>query len=149
MNNLKIKKAFDDACLSLRNKDRTEQEISIFLEKKNYDSETIETVIEILKEKNLINDEKYVRNFIQKELKKCKGISLIVSELIEKGIEREKVEKILKDMNITEETEYSFARALFKKKIIKYNNKLASEKIYRRGFSTDTIEKLFKDFRKD
>ncbi|MFN3966777.1 MAG: regulatory protein RecX [Endomicrobiia bacterium] len=157
MNNLKIKKALEYSYLLLRNKDRTEKEIASFLDNKNYDSDTIKEVIKKLKEKNLINDEKFVRNFVSRELEKGKGLSLIIFELTEKGIERSKVEKILKELNITEETEYSFAEKLFKKKIIKYNNKSFDERMYRRladffsrrGFSSDTIEKLFRNFRKD
>jgi len=156
MNNLKIKKALEYSYSLLRNKDRTENEIISLLGKKNYDSETIELVIKKLKEKNLINDEEFVKKYISKGLEKGKGISRIVLELEEKGIDRTMVEKILKDMNVTEETEYSFAEKLFKEKIIRYN-RLTEDEVYRRvagflsrrGYSSETIEKLFENFRKD
>jgi len=156
MNNLKIRKALEYSYSLLRNKDMTENEIVSLLGKKNYDSETIELVIKKLKEKNLINDEEFVKNYISKGLEKGKGTSRIVLELEDKGIERTMVEKILKDMNITEETEYSFAEKLFKKKIIRYN-RLSADEVYRRlggflsrrGYSSETIEKLFEDFRKE
>lgn len=97
MKKTKFYKSYDYALKLLRFRDRTENEIEEKLTKIGVDKQIIEKIIERLKRYNLINDKKFVQNYIYKQIKKCKNIKLIIEELKNKF----KVEnEILNNVNI-------------------------------------------------
>ena len=106
-----------------------------------------ETIITRLKELRLINDEEYARLFVQSRLRsRPRGKSVLVSELISKGVDRETAQMVC-DEEV--EDEYDVLKRLFNKKFKgkKFNNRDSKMIgfLLRKGFSWDLIERLKND----
>lgn len=120
-----------------------------------------EALIQRLKEKDLLNDERFAVEWIQaRRVSKQKGINAIKSELYQKGIDREIIEKLLdprfgKDDMEGEEGEEEIAMKALEKKVrdfsqlsdIKEKQRILGF-LMRKGFSYDVartvIEKKLK-----
>lgn len=91
--------AFEKCLRRLSYKDRTEKEMTDFL-KENTDcsEEQIINVIDKLKSNNLINDEKYCRDMIERMQAGLKGRKRILTALVMKGIPESMAERILDEM---------------------------------------------------
>lgn len=95
----------------------------------------VEDTLVRLKELDLINDEKFAKEFINK----TKGKKLLKIELKRKGVSEEVISNQLSVINEIELAE----KFLDKKKTIK-DGEHAKRLLYTRGFSWDTIEKVVK-----
>jgi regulatory protein len=148
--------AYDYALLLLDYGNRSEKEIEQRLLRKKYGSETISRVSEKLKYLGLLNDEKLAERWTENRLRSGIGVNLIRQELYKKGVAGDTVKKTLETLKPTPEQEYKSAKVLFQKKIKGCRN-LPPEKVYprvssylaRRGFSPGTINKLFRDWKKE
>jgi regulatory protein len=149
-------RALNYCYLLLKYRNRAEKEIIDKLKQKNYCETTINLVINKLKSLNFINDEKYATEYIKYNLEKGKGIIYIKNQLIKKGIKKEIIADSIDKLKPTADSEYESAKLLFNKKIKQYEN-LPVNKIYnrisgylaRRGFSLETINKLFIEWNND
>ena len=104
-----------------------------FLSKKQTSTPDVEVTINRLKELDLINDEKFTKEFINR----TKGKKLLKIELRRKGISEEIINDQLSIINEIELAE----KFLDKKKTIRDKDH-AKRLLYNRGFSWDTIEKV-------
>ena len=125
-------------------KPRSEKELRDRLYKKRFRRAIIEDVISLLKEKNIIDDLKFARLWVESRMRLSpKGDMLIKKELREKGIELSIIEKALSEKK---EDEGSIVKALAEKKLSSLR-KLPREKarkrlfdfLARRGFDFDVI----------
>lgn len=126
----------------LNRKDYTEFELVEKLSNKGFGEATIVDVVEYLKEKRFIDDERYVENYIYFRLKSGYGKFKIVHDLKKKGVDESLIYDKLKDIN-----ELESARDVFERKMeILKNKDNATSKIFqflqRRGYSYDTINEL-------
>lgn len=120
---------------------RSEKEVRDFFNKKKVDPQIIEKIINFLKEKNFINDQKFVAWWIeQRTTFKPRSLRLIKMELQQKGIADELIE-----FPISNDKEQAIK--LIERKIEKYKD-LPKYEIYqklgpflaRKGFNYDTIK---------
>ncbi len=126
----------------LNRKDYTEFELVEKLSNKGFSEATIVDVVEYLKKKRFIDDERYVENYIYFRLKSGYGKFKIVHDLKKKGVDESLIYYKLKDIN-----ELESARDVFERKMeILKNKDNATSKIFqflqRRGYSYDTINEL-------
>jgi regulatory protein len=134
---------------------RSEKEIRDYFITKNYqlsaknknqiDKNTIEELISILKEQRLIDDLAFAKNWIESRSRK-KGIRVIKSELVEKGIDRQIIEELISSQSSTPGEEQT-AHRLLEKKIKVWENlpalelrKKAYDFLLRRGFEYETVK---------
>ncbi len=132
---------------------RTEKELRNYLIKKIKDKhwslDDVEKVINILKDQGLIDDEKFIKAYINDRNNfKPKGKKLLIKELKQKGIKEDLLEKYFSENELDEE---ELAFEVLKKRWSKLNRldeKKRSEKAIRlllsRGFSFETAKKTYK-----
>ena len=146
------KRALDRSLKIITGRDMTEGMIRDKLREDLYPSEIIDSVIEKLKQERLINDERFIRGFIEgKSSKKSKRDIMIAlsskkadmnlaeriyAELSEEGSLSDEKELIIK---LLEKRHYDFENADFeeKQKQIRY--------LLGKGFSYDSIHSALKD----
>lgn len=149
----------DEAYLNLRNyslkllsyRPRSIREVSEKLKKycikKKISAETVNQVINYLKEQNFLNDEEFGRWWItQRNSFRPKGYQLIKLELMQKGIDKEIINRVISDTENKGEGEFLTAMKVIEKKrnLLKNLKKDALKaKISRflgsRGFSWETV----------
>ncbi len=132
-------------------KPRSEKEVRGKLKSHKLSDESIEKIIESLKEFKFINDEQYAKMYIESKVSlKPEGRRSLKIRLAQKGIGKETSEKTV-DENYTDETEFQKAREL----AIKYQKKVKAktpiekkQKCYKhllsKGFSYDLINRVLK-----
>jgi regulatory protein len=135
-------KALKYALSVLNRKDYTIFEMNAKLESKGYNEDVNNRVISYLIDKNFLNDERYVENYLYFRLKSGYGINRIRYELSKRGIDQ-----ALLDAYLNEIDELEAAASLFDNKIEVFRTKEnGRQKMYsffeRRGFSYDTINRL-------
>lgn len=139
----------------LKFRPRSEKEIRDYLYKKiaktHLSRNDAEKIIEELKEKNLVDDEKFIDLFVRdRTILKPKGKRLLIRELKQKGIKDEFIEKYFSENEVDEE---KLALQILEKRWPRFKNldsKKRFEKSMRflmsRGFSFNlckgTFEKL-------
>jgi len=129
--------------LSLKRKMKGQEEIS---------ASAIELLVNKLKQKRLLSDEEFARAWIEaRRRSKKKGKIALKQELFQKGINRDLIEKVLKDS--TPESEEQLAQQALVKRCLRWKNlaemekkKKAFEFLLRKGFEydivRDTVEKI-------
>lgn len=129
---------------------RSERELRDRLFKKGFDSATIHSVIASLKEKNIIDDFKFAKLWVESRMHiNPKGDMLLQKELREKGIAFSIIEKVLSEKK---EKEDSVAKTLARERLERLK-KLPKEKVKkkifdflaRRGFDFDIIEEVIRE----
>ena len=135
---------------------RTEQEIKDYFRIKNYqlkikDQEqisdlVIESLIEKLKQKGMINDLEFAKAWVESRKKK-KGSRVLKQELFQKGISKEVIDGIL-DQELSKDQQQT-AEKLLEKKMRFWKNldsmrlrKKAYEFLLRRGFEYDIVHEV-------
>lgn len=132
-----------DVIRKLAYKNYTESEIRNYIERKD-NTHSYEKFIAGLKERNIINDEEYIRRYIKKSLNlsKPKGKNLISSELYKKGISKELINKELSELDENMDDLQIYIQKYLSKQRITDQRKL-KEKLMRhllsRGYSYSTI----------
>lgn len=133
---------------SLERNSKTEKQMYNKLLDKGYDDEVIEKVILLLKDYNLINDDRYVEMYIKEKINN-QGRYKIKYSLINKGISQELIDEKLE--YIDNEVEFNVALKLAEKR---YNILSKSEKdsmklykktgqyLIRRGYSYDLVKEV-------
>ncbi len=115
--------------------------------KKKISEETIDQVINYLKDQNFLNDEEFVQWwFTQRKSFRPKGFQLIKLELLRKGIDKELIERFFADSKNKGEDEFFSAMRVIEKKINLLKNLQKEEKkakiirlLATRGFSWEVI----------
>jgi len=134
----------------LKFRPRTEKEMREYLYKKirttHWSKDAAEEVIKILKEKELIDDEKFIDLFVRDRTAiKPKGKKVLIKELKQKGIKDELIDKYFSKNSLDEE---SLAFKILEKRWPRFkplDSKKRFEKSARflisRGFSFDIVKK--------
>lgn len=146
-----IEAAFNKAVKLISKVLKTEHELKNYLIEKGYLLETVNKVIEKLKEYNYINDEEYALAYIN-EKKQQSGKKKLYYELKQKGISDKILDKAINSITKKDEEEViiKLANKYIKGKVldIKIKKNLANY-LYSRGFEwddyIDVIEDLFGD----
>lgn len=128
---------------------KTKKELQLKLKIAGFSKAASEYAVNKLSEMNLLNDDDYAAQAAESYIKGRKMSKRnIVSKLMQKGIDKEKIEEITK--NCTDETEYENALYYAQKKLNSLSSKSLDKyelkrKIYSalnyRGFSYDAIKK--------
>ncbi len=126
----------------LNRKDYTEFEMTAKLRKRNINEDVIRNVIQYLKDKTLLSDERFVENFIYFKLNSGYGKKKIGYDLKNKGIKENLIYGKLEDAD-----EFQSAKRIFEKRLqLLKNRENKREKLYsfltRRGYCYETINKL-------
>ena len=121
-------------------KKRTENEVKKKCKLLKYDEDTIDEIIEYLKENDYINDEKYVPKYIQNvmRLKTC-SINEIKIDLLKRGIKEDLIEKYIDEELL--EFEKNSAIILATKKIKTMEKEKLKKYLLNKGFSYTNVSK--------
>ena len=137
--------AFDTAIYYISLKDRTTKEIYNKLEDKGYGEDEINTAIEKLLYYRYLDDKKYVFSYIKSNIDK-KGIRLITSELMAKGVDKQDILEVLEEIDVDEA---STVREIYNRRFVDMDIKDQRQRrkvvsyFLRRGFTYDTINIIF------
>ena len=149
-----IKKAKDYAFKLLSYRPRSIKEIRNRLKKKDYSSKVILEVIKSLKRLKFLNDKEFSRMWVESRINtRPMGRYRLKQELIQKGIDRDLIEKTLSSYR--EKEEIKLVRELAQRKLGKsYQNldEVTTKRrlhgfLQRRGFSYDIIQEVMKELR--
>ncbi len=149
-----VKKAKDYAFKLLSYRPRSIRELQDRLKKKDYSSKVTSEVVKNLKRLKFLNDKEFARMWVESRIKtRPMGRYRLYQELIQKGIDRDLIEKTLS--NYQEEEEIELAKELAQRKLKKsyrnLDNLTAKRRLYgflqRRGFSYDTIQEVMEELR--
>lgn len=141
--NTVFRRAKQKALAILKYMDRTEQELYWKLRQAEYTDEIIYATIDYVKAYHYIDDERYVRNYIEYK-KSSKSKRQIEMELAQKGISKDYMEHAFADQYSGEEE--AIKKAISKKtknvENLSYEEKLKLVNfLYRKGFKMDLINK--------
>lgn len=134
-------------------RERSEKEIRDKLKEKNYGIGIINKVAAHFKEIKFIDDEKFAKSWIDSRIRKPLSLEVIRLELIQKGIDRDIIEKFINEKkSVFNETKalQELINARFNKLTEKKEYREIRQKLFsyfvRRGFSAsavyETINKL-------
>ncbi|OGH13946.1 MAG: hypothetical protein A3H50_02790 [Candidatus Levybacteria bacterium RIFCSPLOWO2_02_FULL_37_10] len=138
-----------------------EQETQNFSVSKNLsDSEVarealIDQVISKLKKNNYINDEEFIKWWIeQRTTFKPRSLKLIKIELRQKGIDAELIDSVIQNSEFRIQNDLELAKKLIEKRLPRYKNLPREEKFQKiarflssKGFSYDIIKEIFKELK--
>ncbi len=131
----------------LARRDHTAAELTRKLRLKNFELADIEAAVQKLEQDGLLNNTRFVEQFIHQRRAKGYGPNRIHAELIERGIPESLIEEVL---NITDNAWLSHARRVWQKRF--KSQKPADFKaraqqmrfLQYRGFTREQIESVFK-----
>ena len=146
---------FNKALFFLKFRPRTEKEVYDYLFKKikstHYSTDDVEKVIEKLKEMDLLNDKKFIEDYVSFYSKNNpKSKKVLTLELLKKGVNKNLIDEyFLKNQLDEEELAFLLLKKRFSRWALidkKKRLKKAFDFLARRGFSFDisrkTVEKL-------
>ena len=141
-------KAYNYALMFLAKREYSVSELTNKLEQKGFDSDTIAPLVIKLKEQNLQSDERYAEMICRTRISQGYGPHRIRQELSFHNIEEHLIEGILA---LEHDNWVDHAVSLWQKKYKKSGNYTSQEiqkqkaYLYSRGFTADTIGKVFKE----
>ncbi|MCG8342785.1 MAG: recombination regulator RecX [Chlorobiales bacterium] len=135
------KEAFDLAIRYLGNREHSRKEIIVKLERKQFNQEAIETVLNRLDELGLLDDRSFAMNYVgSRSRKKPLGRYKLRYELLQKGIAEEVIDEVL---NEYDSSTHCLDAALKKLPFIKGDERYRRKKLHaflmNRGFDSQTI----------
>jgi regulatory protein len=144
-----IRQAKDQAMRLLALRPHSRSELIRKMRERGYRMEVIEPALDELEKLNLVNDEDFVKAFIQNELRlRPVGRMLLRQKLLERGVVPDVFEPLLKDL-YTAEQEIQTARQLsekFQRTHSEENKRKSKEKLVRflqgKGFSWEQIREV-------
>ena len=141
------KLSFDMAVSYMEKYMVTEKGVKDYLKKKNFDDITIKAAIEKLHSYNMINDQRFAKEYFD-SLSKSQGKNTIINKLRQKGISKEIIEELVE--NIDEESQIENATNLAKKfvknrdKSAKTKQKCLAHLVYK-GYDYSVAQKATRD----
>src|SRR3989344_3020248 len=153
-----FEKFYNKALKFLSYRPRSEKEIRDYLKIKNQkskiknDDKVIESIISKLKEYKFLNDEEFVKWWIeQRTTFKPRSLKLIKIELGQKGIDKDLIDQVIDDLRLTID-DLESAKKLIEKRLPRYKNLSRDEKFQKiarylasKGFNYDIIKEIVKD----
>lgn len=148
----KVSEAYQKSLKFLTVKDYTKKQIIEKLNKLDlYDDIQIDMTVNLLIEKNLINDEEYATDYFNRASKLGLGVNKAISNLRIKGIDDDIIEKCKEAYG--EESEFHAALEIVEKAYSKNSKKsrvalinAIGDKLYMKGFSSKVINKVLSTF---
>lgn len=143
-----IKDLYKYALRLLKIRMRSENELRKKLLSKKFDKESVEKIIEKLKNLGMVDDKKFVEIYIDSQIKKIKNIKLIIRELENEFM----IDKnILNDINIDEFKEKLFEYAIqkIKKKYKTFDLQKIQNFLLSKGFEYSEIEKIVENLKNE
>jgi regulatory protein len=139
------REAKDVALKFLSFRRRTEKQVKEKLQKKGFDEKTIKATIDKLKEFDLINDLEFAFSWVKDRLTfKPRGKRLLKQELWKKGIKKDIIEQVTKELCRDEEKSAFELVEKIKKRYKNLEPKVAKRRMFnlllRRGFSYETTK---------
>ncbi|EFI85284.1 recombination regulator RecX [Listeria grayi] len=117
---------------------RSEKEVREFLKKQEIENDQIEVILEMLVDRKYLDDEEFALLFVRTQIKTTlKGPKTIERELIEKGISKEIIERVM--ATYSEEAQFENGRKAAEK-IMRRSKKMAKRNIIQK-IVTDLIQK--------
>lgn len=146
-----VSRAYNKALRYLTVKDYTYSQMKQkLMDKGDFDDTQLDATLDLLCEKNLINDEMYAANYLKRCSRLGIGLNKAIYNLRNYGIDSEIIDNCLEDMD---DEEYTAATHLiddyFKRNnsnSFKHIQKRIKEKLYIKGFTSDTIDKAMSDY---
>lgn len=148
------RRAKQKAMATLKRVDKTENELRLKLKDSYYTDEVIDMTIDFLKKYNYINDDRYASNYIRNH-KLSKSKLAIKTKLLQKGINKALLEKIISDEYINSEDDNDPEMVAIKRAIHKKYHDTSSltwqerqkliASLYRKGFDIDKIQAYLKE----
>lgn len=135
-----IGKAYDKALNYISIRPRSQQEITRYLQRKQYQPETIQEVITKLKKLELVDDEAFAYKWVEwRQSTTPRSRRRLQAELTQKGIERAIIDEVLGGIDQSEEMEA--VKAIITKRGHRYSDrrKLMAY-LARQGFNYDVIQ---------
>ncbi len=144
-----FEKVYNKALRFLSYRPRSEKEVRDNLLRKKASSQIVEQVIAKLKEQRFLNDEEFVKWWVeQRTTFKPRSMRIIKIELKQKGIPQEIIEKVVHSSQFIVHSDLEQAKKLVQKKIHRYKD-FSKQELYKKlggflaskGFSWDVIKK--------
>jgi len=131
--------AYRSALLMLERKPRTTAELSLALKRKGYGGDIVEACVERLRARKMLDDSAYAKRFTeQRAAGQRKGRMLIRQELLQRGVDRQDVERAIGELDSDVEQESALALARKRWPSTKGNDRERKMKLMgmllRRGF---------------
>lgn len=133
------------AFLLLKFRQRSRKELDARLKKKKFNLGTVQQTLDFLQDKGFVDDGAFARAWMGSRLKKPLGLYKIRRELEFKGVDKEIIDTVFKEIK----EDYREAEVVGKIAKVKYaklrgaDSKKIKQRIYayllRRGFSPDTV----------
>lgn len=145
---LEFKKALDKSLRLLAHSDRTIYEIKSRLKRDEYSDEVIDEVIEYLLSEHFLDDKRFAEYYVVCYQSK-RSRRRIQKDLTDKGIDDSTVESVMQECDDTEALMKSFNKQLCKYNVVSDGEipwevrQKVSAALYRQGFSSESISKLF------
>lgn len=146
-----VSRAYNKALKYLTVKDYTYHQMrQKLMDKGDYDDTQLDATLDLLCEKNLINDELYSINYLKRCSRLGIGLNKAIYNLRNYGVESEVIDRCLEELD---DDEYQAATHLIDNYFKRNNSnsfkniqKRIKEKLYIKGFTNDTIEKAMSDY---
>lgn len=146
-----VSRAYNKALRYLTVKDYTYSQMrQKLMDKGDFDDTQLDATLDLLCEKNLINDEMYAANYLKRCSRLGIGLNKAIYNLRNYGIDSEIIDNCLEDID---DEEYTAATHLiddyFKRNnsnSFKHIQMRIKEKLYVKGFTSDTIDKAMSDY---
>lgn len=145
-----LNKAKEYALRYISYRPRTAWEVNKKLTDKGYDTEIITLVMVFLKEYNFLNDEEFTRMWVSNRLReKPSGPHRIYSELVQKGVDKDLIERHLAEITLDKEEEMAMALVEKKCRKVPFNYNKIQGFLLRRGFKTIIVRKVLAEYAKN
>ena len=147
-----VTRAYNKALKLLTVKDYTYNQMKKkLMDNGDYDDTQLDATLELLQEKNLINDEAYTLNYLKRCTRLGIGLNKAIYNLRSYGISSEIIDHCLEENDVDDEynaateiidTYYNRNSTFSYKAILKK----IRDKLYIKGFTTETIERALADY---
>lgn len=148
LENIIYPRAKEKAISILGYSDRSESELRNKLDQAGYTGDIIKRVIEYVRLYGYVNDERYAEAFIRSK-KQIKSKQAIITQLIQKGINKEIIDNVMNnEYNADEDDELNAIKKAVLKKTSSIDNLDYTQKqrlmasLYRKGFDLSKIKKV-------
>ena len=140
-----FQQGYDAACRYLARRARTAEEVRRYLANKQFDRETVASVLQALEQKGYLNDMELARSMIAQWKKRLKGPRYMAYQLTGKGVAREQASELVRAL-YTRQEEADILRRLATQKAAAWADmdpRKRRQKLYRfltgRGFTQSMI----------
>lgn len=147
-----VARAYNKALKLLTVKDYTYKQMKKkLMDNGGYDDTQLDATLQLLQEKNLINDEAYTLNYLKRCTRLGIGLNKAIYNLRSYGIDSETIDRCLEEND--SDDEYNAATNIIDTYYNRNSNfsykamlKKVRDKLYIKGFTTETIEKALADY---